>query len=133
MAPAAVDLMVAHFQDTGRKPQDYDIIATGDLGYIGHELVVKLMKEEGYTLKENYTDCGIEIFDQKTQDTHAGGSGCACSAATFCSYFYGKLKRGDIKRMLFIPTGALMSTTTSQQGESIPGIAHGVVIEHREG
>ena len=129
MAPAAADLMIAHFQDTGRNPDYYDVIATGDLGYIGHELTVKLMKQAGYDLGENYTDCGIEIFDKEKQDTHAGGSGCACSAVTFAGYFYPKLVSGEIRRMLFIPTGALMSPTSSQQGESIPGIAHGVVIE----
>lgn len=131
MAPAAVDTLVTHFKDTGTKPSDYDVIATGDLGYIGHELVVRLMKEEGYDMGSGFTDCGIEIFDQKTQDTHSGGSGCACSAVTFCAYFYEKIKRGEIKKMLFIPTGALMSPTSSQQGETIPSIAHLVVLENR--
>lgn len=132
MAPAAVDLLTAHFKDTGRKPKDYDIIATGDLGYIGKDLVLTLMEKKGYDLHNQFTDCGIEIFDRETQDTHSGGSGCACSAVTFCSYFYELLAQGEISRMLFIPTGALMSTTTSQQGESIPGIAHGVVIEGKQ-
>lgn len=129
MAPAAVDTLVAHFRDTGRSCKDYDVIATGDLGYVGKTLLLDLMAKEGYPLDDRYTDCGIEIFDQATQDTHAGGSGCACSAATFCAYFYPKLLHGDIRRMLFIPTGALMSTTSGQQGESIPGIAHAVVVE----
>lgn len=129
MAPAAVDLMATHFKDMGTTPEDYDLILTGDLGYIGKELVIQLMKKEGFTLGENYTDCGIEIFDQQTQDTHSGGSGCACSAVTFCGYYYKKIKSGELKKVLFIPTGALMSTTSSQQGETIPGIAHGVVIE----
>lgn len=129
MAPAAVDLLKTHFADTGRTPQDYDVIATGDLGTVGRQLVVKLMAKEGYDMDSRYTDCGIEIFDAEKQDTHAGGSGCACSAVTFCAYFYPKLVSGEIGRMLFIPTGALMSPTTSQQGQTIPGIAHGVVIE----
>ncbi len=129
MAPAAADLMIAHFQDTRRNPDYYDVIATGDLGYVGHELTIKLLKQEGYDLGENYTDCGMEIFDKEKQDTHAGGSGCACSAVTFAGYFYPKLLSGEIRRMLFIPTGALMSPTSSQQGESIPGIAHAVAIE----
>ncbi len=129
MAPAAVDTLVAHFNDTGTKPQDYDVIATGDLGYIGSQLVKELMKKEGFDMGDNYTDCGIEIFDKEKQDTHSGGSGCACSAVTFCGYFYEKVKRGDIKKMMLIPTGALLSTTSTQQGESIPGIAHAVVIE----
>ena len=129
MAPAAAALLKAHFEDTGRTPQDYDVIATGDLGKIGRELVVELLEKEGYTMDERYTDCGIEIFDAQKQDTHAGGSGCACAAVTFCGYFYPKLLCGEIERMLFIPTGALMSPTTAQQGQPIPGIAHGVVIE----
>lgn len=129
MAPAAVDVLTNHFQDTGRTPQDYDVIATGDLGEIGRTLVVDLMKKEGYTLDGRFTDCGIEIFDKNKQDTHNGGSGCACSAVTFCAYFYPKLMSGEIGRMLFIPTGALLSTTSTQQGENIPAIAHGVVIE----
>lgn len=129
MAPAAVDVLLNHFQDTGRTPQDYDVIATGDLGEIGHSLVVDLMKKEGYTMDGSFTDCGIEIFDKNKQDTHNGGSGCACSAVTFCGYYYPKLMSGEISRMLFIPTGALLSPTSTQQGQSIPCIAHGVCIE----
>ena len=129
MAPAAADLLQTHFADTGRTPQDYDVIATGDLGAVGRELVVELLAKAGYEMDSRYTDCGIEIFDNETQDTHAGGSGCACSAVTFCAYFYPRLLSGEIGRMLFIPTGALMSPTSSQQGQSIPGIAHGLVIE----
>lgn len=129
MAPAAAALLKAHFEDTGRTPQEYDVIATGDLGTVGRQLVVELLAKEGYDMDSRFTDCGIEIFDAEKQDTHAGGSGCACSAVTFCAYFYPKLVSGEIGRMLFIPTGALMSPTSSQQGQPIPGIAHGVVIE----
>ena len=129
MAPAAAALLKAHFEDTGRTAADYDVIATGDLGKIGRELVVELLSKEGYWLDERYIDCGIEVFDAEKQDTHAGGSGCACSAVTFCAYFYPKLFSGEIRRMLFVPTGALMSPTSAQQGQSIPGIAHGLVIE----
>lgn len=129
MAPAAVDVLLNHFQDTGRTPEDYDVIATGDLGEIGRSLVVDLMKKEGYTMGAQFTDCGIEIFDKNKQDTHSGGSGCACSAVTFCAYFYPKLMTGEINKMLFIPTGALHSTTSSQQGQNIPGIAHCVAIQ----
>ena len=132
MAPAAVNVLTAHFKDTGRQPHYYDVIATGDLGYNRKQLVIELMAKEGYEMGENFTDCGIEIFDKQNQDTHSGGSGCACSAVTFASYFYKKLSEGEIGRMLFIPTGALMSPTTSQQGSTIPGIAHGVVIESRK-
>jgi len=129
MAPAAAALLKVHFEDTGRTPEDYDVIVTGDLGKVGRQLVVELLEKEGYYMDSRYTDCGIEIFDAEKQDTHAGGSGCACSAVTFCAYFYPKLVSGEIGRMLFIPTGALMSPTSSQQGQSIPGIAHGLVIE----
>ena len=129
MAPSAAAHLKAHFEDTGRTPQENDVISTGDLGTVGRQLVVELLKKEGYDMDSRYTDCGIEIFDAEKQDTHAGGSGCACSAVTFCAYFYPKLVSGEIGRMLFIPTGALMSPTSSQQGQPIPGIAHGVVIE----
>ena len=130
MVPAAVDTLLAHFKDTGRNPDYYDVIASGDLGHIGKSLVIDLMEKEGYDLTKNYTDCGVEIFDKEKQDTHAGGSGCGCSAVTFAGYYYDMLKRGEIKNMLFMPTGALMSPTSVQQGESIPGIAHAVVIEN---
>ena len=128
MAPAAADTLIAHFKDFNRQPSDYDVIATGDLGYVGHQLVVKLLDEEGYDMSKNYTDCGIEIFNRETQDTHSGGSGCACAATTFCGYFFEKIKNGSVNKMLLVPTGALLSPTSAQQGESIPGIAHAVVI-----
>ncbi len=129
MAPAAADVLKTHFEDTGRNPRYYDLIATGDLGTVGRELVVRLMKQEGYNMGSNYNDCGIMVFDNEKQDTHAGGSGCGCSAITFCGYIYEQLQKGSLSKVLFIPTGALMSTTTSQQGETIPGIAHAVAIE----
>lgn len=129
MAPAAVDTLVSHFKDFNRTPDYYDVIATGDLGYVGHALTIEMMKKEGYDLGRNYIDCGIEIFDKEKQDTHNGGSGCGCSAVTFAGMLYDKLKKGEIKKLLFIPTGALLSTTSSQQGENIPGIAHAVIIE----
>ncbi len=129
MAPAAADTILNHFSDMGINPDYYDVIATGDLGHIGRQLVVDLCAKEGLYIGPNYTDCGIEIFDKEKQDTHAGGSGCACSAITFCGYFYTKLKRKEINRLLFIPTGSLHSPISAQQSESIPGIAHAVVIE----
>ncbi len=131
MAPAALDTLISHFKDMNTKPEDYDLIVTGDLGHIGRELVVRLAAEEGYILGDNYTDCGILIFDKEKQDTHAGGSGCGCSAVTFAGYLLDCMKKGSINKLLFIPTGALMSPTSTQQGESIPGIAHAVVIENR--
>lgn len=128
MAPAAIDTLTAHFNDTKRSPDYYDVIATGDLGYIGKQIVLELMHKEGFDLRKNLTDCGIIIFDKEKQDTHSGGSGCACSAVTFASYFYPKLKSGEIKKMLLIPTGALLSTTSSAQGLSIPSIAHAISL-----
>lgn len=131
MAPAAVDTIYNHFKDTGRSPQDYDIIATGDLGKIGKEITTKLLLQYGYDIKSNYVDCGDLIFDDETQKTDSGGSGCGCSAAVTCGYFYKKLMKKEIKSLLLVSTGALMSTTSSLQGESIPGIAHAVAIEYK--
>ncbi len=130
MAPAAADVILNNFNDFGIGANYYDMIVTGDLGYVGKELVLKLVKDGGFDISENYTDCGIEIFDRDKQDTHSGGSGCACSAVTFNSLFYPKLKNGEMKRILFIPTGALMNSTSTQQGETIPGVAHGVMVEN---
>ena len=129
MAPAAADVLLAHFQDFGRKPSDYDCIYTGDLGYYGAELLAKLMEEEGYLLEGHYKDCGTIIYDAEEQDTHGGGSGCGCSAVTFAGYLMKKLREGKLGRILFVPTGALLSPLSTQQGETIPCIAHAVVIE----
>lgn len=129
MVPAAVDTMIQHFIDTNRKPEDYDLIVTGDLGSVGKQLVIEMANEQGYDLSKNYTDCGVEIFDADTQDTHAGGSGCACAGVTFTGYILKEMQKETFKKVLFIPTGALLSPLSTQQGESIPGIAHAVVIE----
>lgn len=129
MAPAAADTMYIHFKETGRSPSYYDLILTGDLGYIGKSIVVDLMESRGYNIRSNYNDCGILIFDKEKQDTHSGGSGCACCATTFCGYVYNQLQAKKLKRVLLIATGALMSPTTAQQKESIPGIAHAISIE----
>lgn len=131
MAPAAVDTIYRHFEDTGRKPEYYDVIATGDLGRVGKEITAKLLDEYGYDIRKNYVDCGDIIFDEEVQKTDAGGSGCGCSAVVMAGYFYKKLIRKEIKSVLLISTGALMSTTSSLQGESIPGIAHAVAIEFK--
>lgn len=130
MAPAAADTLKQHFMDFNRKPDYYDLIITGDLGYVGSKLLVDLLKDEGYDISQNHRDCGIEIYDKEKQDTHSGGSGCACSAVTFSSYYYKALLEGKINKILFMPTGALMSPTSVQQGESISGICHSVVIEN---
>ncbi len=132
MAPAACDTLCAHFCDTGRKPQDYDRIFTGDLSMIGSTLLKELMMEKGFALPEDiYQDCGLLIFDEK-EDVHAGASGCGCSASVLSAHILPNIQSGVWKRVLFMATGALVSTTSSQQGESIPGIAHAVVLEHIE-
>ncbi|NFN18194.1 stage V sporulation protein AD [Clostridium botulinum] len=129
MAPAAVDTLVSHFKDTGRKPEFYDVIATGDLGSVGKELADKLIQEYGFDIRSNHMDCGEAIFNNEQQKTAAGGSGCGCSAVVFAGELYKKLMRKEIKNVLLVSTGALMSPTSSLQGESIPGIAHAVAIE----
>jgi len=128
MAPAAAEVITTHFKDFGIQPNHYDVIATGDLGAIGSELLLQLMQKEGFDISHMHTDCGLLIFDRETQDVDSGGSGCGCSAATFAGYFYKKLTEGAIRRMLFVPTGALHNVTSVQQGESIPAIAHAVAV-----
>ena len=129
MAPAFISTLKAHFEDTGIAPQDYDLILSGDLGLLGHEISIELAKREGFDIKDNYNDCGIMIFDGETQDTHAGGSGCGCSASVLCAHVIPRMQNGILSRVLFIATGALMSPTSTQQGESIPSIAHAVVLD----
>lgn len=129
MAPAAADTIYQHFSDTGFKPGDYDLIATGDLARVGKELTDELLRGKGIDISGIFTDCGIEIYDIDRQDMHAGGSGCGCSAVVFCGYFYNMMKQRKLNRILLVSTGALLSTTSSQQGESIPGVAHAVTIE----
>lgn len=129
MAPAAAFVISNHLKDMRRQPEDYDRIITGDLGKVGQKILFELMKEEGFSIEKNHMDCGIEIFDAETQDTHAGGSGCGCSAATLCGYIMKQLESGQWKRVLFVPTGALLSKISFNEGMSIPGIAHGIVFE----
>ena len=130
MAPAAHDTLSALFRDTGTTPRDYDLIVTGDLGYLGHDLLVELFRRDGVTLGDNCTDCGILLYDRAKQDMHAGGSGCGCSAAVLNGYLLQGLRTGKWQRMVFAPTGALLSPTSSFQGESVPGICHAVVLSH---
>lgn len=130
MAPAAIDTISQHFKDTGYTPDDYDLIITGDLGLVGKKILLDLMKKEGYDLSEIYTDCGIKIFDGVEQDTHAGGSGCGCAAVVFNGYVYSEMLNNNLNRVLLIATGALHSPIITQQGESIPGIAHAVTIDN---
>ncbi|MFV0441876.1 MAG: stage V sporulation protein AD [Lachnospirales bacterium] len=129
MAPAAADTLISHFEDFGIQPNYYDLIVTGDLGYYGRDIVIEMVKNKGYDLSENYNDCGILIYDREDQNTDAGGSGCGCSAVTFAGYLYQNMLKKDIRKLLFVPTGALLSSVSTQQGESIPAIAHAVSIE----
>ncbi len=129
MAPAAADTLQKHFLDTGRAPKDYDRIITGDLGRVGSALLGELMERRGMPLmKGRYLDCGLTIFDPR-EDVHAGGSGCGCSASVLSAMILPRIKTGEWKRVLFMATGALLSPTTIQQGETIPGVAHAVVLE----
>ncbi|WIV10724.1 stage V sporulation protein AD [Proteiniborus sp. MB09-C3] len=132
MAPAAADTIIQHFRDTGFKPENYDMIITGDLAAVGKDIAEELIAKEGYDISNIFMDCGIEIFDAERQDTHAGGSGCGCSAVVFAGYLYKALKTGKLKRIMLVSTGALLSPTIIQQGESIPGIAHAVTISNEK-
>ena len=129
MAPAALDTLLTHFKDTGRAPTYYDAILTGDLGHIGKDILIDLSKNAGYNIKSVYNDCGVLIFNKEKQDTHSGGSGCGCCASVFSGYVFKQLKEKKLKKVLLIATGALMNSMSSQQGESIPGIAHAISIE----
>ena len=129
MAGAAEDTLITHFKDTGRSPSYYDAIFTGDLGHIGKDILIDLASSKGYNIKSNYNDCGVLIFDKEKQDTHSGGSGCGCIATVFSGYIFKQLQEQKYKRVLLIATGALTNATTTQQGESIPGIAHAISIE----
>lgn len=129
MAPAFADTLLTHFLDTGRNPSYYDAIISGDLGKIGKDIAIDIAMSKGFNIKSNYNDCGLLIYDTKTQDTHAGGSGCACCGTVFSGYLFKQLQSKKIKKLLLIATGALMNSTSSQQGESIPGIAHAISIE----
>ena len=130
MAPAACDTIYRNFCDFGRAPDDYDAIFTGDLGAVGKRILLDLLNEKGYDIESIYQDCGLLIFDGETQDTHSGGSGCGCSASVLAAYILPELAKGTWKRVLFVPTGALLSKTSFNEGDSIPGIAHAVVLEH---
>lgn len=129
MAPAAADTIQRHFADFNSQPKDFDRIITGDLGIVGQKILKDLLLEKGYDLGERHMDCGIEIFDPESQDTHSGGSGCACCAVTLASYILKQLKEGTWKKILFVPTGALLSKTSFNEGRTIPAIAHALVLE----
>ncbi len=128
MAPACADTIVMHFKNTGTTPEDYDMIVSGDLGVLGSRLVKDLVWEKGYDINKQHVDCGEMIYNLD-EDAYQGGSGAGCSAIVFNSYFYEKLKNGEFKRILFLATGALLSSVSTQQGESIPCVSHAIVVE----
>lgn len=133
-SPAAYDTLCALFHDTRTKPEDYDLIVTGDLGRLGHQIVSDFFARDGLPLGERYTDCGLLLYDIESQDMHCGGSGCGCSASVLCGYLLRGMREGKWNRIIFAPTGALLSPTTTFQGESIPGICHAIVFSnHKEG
>lgn len=130
MAPAAADTIKRYLTDTSTAPTDYDLILTGDLGFIGSDLLRQLLERENIDLADRHNDCGMMIFDREAQDVHAGGSGCGCVGSVLCSHIMKQLEQGTLGRILVIATGALMSTTSAWQGESIPGVAHLAELRH---
>lgn len=130
MAPAALDTIAAHFKDTGRTPEYYDAIFTGDLGAIGHDILEELLEREGYPVRGRYHDCGVMVYDEGEKRERKFGSGCGCCASVLCGHILPEMKKGRWNRILFAATGALLSPTTVQQKESIPGICHAVAIEN---
>ncbi len=131
MSPAAASTIAAHLNDFGILPEHYDKIITGDLGEIGSEILVDLLKAKGYDITKQHMDCGLTIYDNQKQDVHSGGSGCGCAAVTLNGYILEQMRKDVWKRILFVPTGALLSTVSSNEGNTVPGIAHAVVLEKR--
>lgn len=132
MAPAAADIILRHMKDFHAKPEDYDRIITGDLGKVGQEILIDLLLQKDINIEKQHMDCGIEIYDGDTQDTHSGGSGCGCSAVVLSAYILQQIEKGIWKKVLFIPTGALLSKTSFNEGQSVPGVAHAVVLENMD-
>lgn len=131
MAGAAYDTLSRHFKHMGTHPESYDLIITGDLGQVGSDMLYDLFKRDGVDIKKRHNDCGLLLYDRESQDVHAGGSGCGCSACMMCGHFLKRVKSGDLKRILYAATGALMSPTMVQQGGAIPGISHAVEIVYK--
>lgn len=129
MAPAAADVIAANLRDFSRQPDDYDKIITGDLGEVGQKALLELMLQKGFDISRNHMDCGMEIFDKDQSGTLSGGSGCGCAAAVLSAAILKKLEEGIYKRVLFVPTGALLNKTSFNEGQTVPGIAHAVVLE----
>lgn len=131
MAPAAADTILAHFRDLGKTPRDYDLIVTGDLSGVGAPLLTQMLSDAGYNIETNYNDCGLMVY-RKDQGVFAGGSGCACSAVVTYGYLIAEIMAGNLNRVLVVATGALLNPLMIQQKETIPTIAHGVVLERVE-
>ena len=128
MAPAALNTLCRYFSESGRAPEEFDLIVTGDLGHEGGSILCELMVAEGFDIRDRYNDCGIMIYDRQAQDKHAGGSGCGCSAVVLASHLLPRIERGELRRILFMGTGAMMSPASLQQGMAIPAVAHLVCI-----
>ena len=128
MAPAALNTLCRYFSESGRAPEEFDLIVTGDLGYEGGSILCELMVAEGFDIRDRYNDCGVMIYDRQAQDKHAGGSGCGCSAVVLASHLLPRIERGELRRILFMGTGAMMSPASLQQGMAIPAVAHLVCI-----
>ena len=133
MAPAALDTLCRFFEETQTTPEDYDLILTGDLGYEGGDILCSLMKAEGYDIDSVYNDCGKMIYDREGQDVHGGGSGCGCSAVVLSADILPRIKSGELARVLFMATGAMMSPDSLKQGEKVLAVAHLLEIEHLQG
>lgn len=129
MAPAFADTIKRHLNALNRDISYYDLVLSGDLGIIGKSIAKELLQKEGIDAGDKYNDCGAMIFDPNLQDTHAGGSGCGCAASVLCGYILPEMQKGNLKKVLFAATGALMSPTSTMQGESIPSISHAISIE----
>lgn len=132
MAPAAVSTIATHLKDLNLTPEYYDKIVTGDLGLVGSEILLDLLKAEGFDISKQHMDCGLTIYDRNFQDVHSGGSGCGCAAVTLNGYIFQNMRDGRWKKVLFVPTGALLSTVSSNEGDTVPGIAHAVALEWKE-
>lgn len=132
MAPAAANVILAHFSDYSCKLQEYDKIITGDLGLVGKRILLDMLEQQNLSIEEKYMDCGIEIYKNDEQDVHAGGSGCGCSAITLAGFIMEQFRRKRWKKILFVPTGALLSKVSFNEGETIPGIAHGILLERED-
>jgi stage V sporulation protein AD len=132
MAPAAADVIYQCLEDLSMKPTQFDKIITGDLGKVGSEILIKLLMDNGYDISRQHMDCGVEIYNNEKQDTHSGGSGCGCSAVTLAGYILHQLEQHTWKKVLFVPTGALLSTVSFNEGQTIPGTAHALVIQQNQ-